>query len=91
MALGEQEGVGHAAADRQPLQLADQVVQEVDLGGDLGAAHDPHDRPLGRAQGPLEVFQLCLHRPACEGGQDPRDPFGRGVGPVGRREGVVHI
>lgn len=46
-ALGVQEGVGHAAADHERVDLSHEVFEQVDLGRDLGAADDSDDR-LGR-------------------------------------------
>ena len=44
VALGSEEGVGHAAADDQGVDLGDQVVDDADLVGDLGAAEDGDER-----------------------------------------------
>ena len=65
-ALRLQEGVGHAAADDQLVDLADQVAQQVELGRDLGAADHGADRPLGIAQRLVERLELGLHQPAGE-------------------------
>jgi hypothetical protein len=89
--LCEQEGVGHAAADGQAVQPGHQVLQQVDLGRDLGAADDTHHRPRRVAQRPVQVLQLRLHGQAGIGGQAPRHALGGGVGPVGGGEGVVDI
>ena len=88
-ALGEQEGVGHAAADGQAVQLADQVFQEVQLGRDLGPADDTDDRLLRIAEGGVQSVQLAAHGFAGVGGDVVCDPFGRGVGAVCGREGIV--
>ena len=37
-----EEGVGHAAADGQLVELGHQVLQQVELGGDLRSADDAH-------------------------------------------------
>jgi len=85
LALGEQEGVGHAAADDQDVDLVDQVPENLDLSGDLGAADD-------RGEGSFGV----LHE-LCRGTRSPRsiskprvrrqemsDPLGAGHGHDGR-------
>ena len=91
-ALREEEGVGHAAADRQPVELDDQVVQQVELGRDLRAADDAHHRPLrdrpARASSAASSRRICL---AGVGRQKVGDRIGRGVGAVRGREGVVDV
>lgn len=42
VALGVEEGVGHAAADEEAVGLAEQLVDDGELVGDLGAAEDDH-------------------------------------------------
>ena len=53
-ARGE-EGVGHAAADDQMIDLADQMAEHGELGRDLGAADHRRDRPLGIAERALRA------------------------------------
>ncbi len=91
MALGVEEGVGHAAADGQLVELGHQMAQQIELGRDLGAADDAHHRPLGMAERLVERLQLGAHRLARVGRQQPRHALGRGVGPVGGGEGVVDV
>ncbi len=91
VALREQEGVGHAAADRQAVELADEILQKVQLGRDLRAADDAEDRTLRIAERRLQRLQLLLHREAGIGRQEMREALGRGVGAVRRREGVVDV
>jgi hypothetical protein len=55
-----QEGVGHAAANHQRIDLADQIFKQIDLGGNLRAADD-RDDGLGRR---LERLVQCVVRPA---------------------------
>ena len=40
-----QERVGHGAADQERVDLVDQVLDHLDLVGDLGAAEDGDERP----------------------------------------------
>ncbi len=91
MALGIKEGVGHAAADRQGVELADQVLQQVELARYLRAADDAQCRALGIAERGVERVQLTLHRQAGIGRQQVRQAFGRGVSAVRRRKGVVDV
>ena len=46
LALREQEGVGHAAADDHDVDLGEQVLEHLDLVADLGAADDRRERVL---------------------------------------------
>jgi hypothetical protein len=65
-AAGGEEGVGHAAADDQRVDLLDEVHEQVDLGGDLGAADDG-DRPGGAALPSAfssASSSACMVRPA---------------------------
>jgi hypothetical protein len=72
VALGLEEGVRHAAADQQPVGLAEQLVDDGELVGDLGTA-EHHD------VGPLDVLgELLEHRDL--GG----DQLARGVREAGR-------
>ena len=50
-------------------QLADQIVQQVQLGRDLGPADDADDRLLRIAERGVERVQLAAHRLAGIGGQ----------------------
>ena len=68
MALGVEEGVGHAAADGQRVQLGDQVVEQVELGGDLGAADDADHGPP-RGPGRVQAPPARAAWPAGIGGQ----------------------
>src|SRR2546430_4520009 len=43
----EEEGVRHRAADQDLVHLGEQGLDHVDLSGDLGAAQDRDERPLG--------------------------------------------
>jgi len=90
-ALRMQEGVGHAAADDQHIDLADEIGQEVELGRDLGAAHDRSERALRRFQRLAERFELGLHAASRVGREQVPQAFGRGVRAVRRAERVVHV
>ena len=81
-ARGE-EGVGHAAADHQRVDLLHQVHQEVDLGRNLGAADDGDDRACRIAEALFQRLELGLHGAAGKGRQDDapglRSRHGRGA------------
>ena len=87
-ARGE-EGVGHAAADDEDVDLLHEVAEQVELGRDLGAADDRHDRAgagcRGRRTAPRARPAWCgRHRPAAHG-RGPRSRHGRGGRPRRRR------
>jgi len=61
-ALGFEKRVGHGAADQDVVGLADEVLDDRDLVGNLGPAQDGHVGLEGRVNGPTEVFDLFLSR-----------------------------
>ena len=63
MALGLEEGEDHAAADQQLVGLAEQVVDDPELVGDLGAAEHDDVGPLRALGEPLHHLELG-RRPA---------------------------
>ena len=89
VALGGQEGEGHAAADDQGVHLLQQVVDHVQLVGDLGTAQDGHEGTLRIGQSLAHDGNFLLHQVAADGGQVIRHTGGGGVGTVGRTERVV--
>ncbi len=88
-ALRGQKRIRHGAADDENVDLGDQVPEQVELGRDLGAADHRGHRPLRRFQRLGERDELRLHGAAGIGGQHVAEPFGRGMGAMGDREGVV--
>ena len=58
VALGLEEGEHHAAADEQPVDRADQVVDDAELVGDLRAAEHDDVGPVGLAGEPAEDLGL---------------------------------
>ena len=60
-AAGIQERVGHAATDDQMVYLGDQIVEHVQLGGNLGAADHRSDRLYRLAQRGLFLGSSFLH------------------------------
>src|SRR5699024_4722744 len=67
VALGSQEGVGHAAADDQGVHLLQQVADHVQLVGNLGAAQDGGEGTNGIVHGVAQVADLLLHQVANSG------------------------
>ena len=70
LALGEQERVGHAAAEDEHVDLGQQVVDDLDLVRDLGAAEDRRERPLRVLEQLREHLDLALHQQPGVGGQE---------------------
>ena len=91
LALGEEEGVGHPAADDEDVDLAREVVEDLDLVGDLGAADDRGEGALRLFHERRQELDLPLHEEADVGGQDRRHAVGRRVGAVRGAEGVVDV
>ena len=90
-ALGDQERVGHAAPHDEQVDRAHEVFQYPDLARHLGAADDGCKRPLRLLEQVRKCLDLGLHEQARVGRQEGRDAHGRGMGAVGRPEGVVHV
>ena len=91
LALGGEEGVGHAAADDQEIDLLGQIAEQLQLGRHLGAADHRRDRAGGLFKRVGQGLDLGLHGAAGIGRQLAREAFGRGVGAMGGGEGVVDI
>ena len=93
VALGAEERERHPAADQEPVDPAQERLDQRELVGDLRRRRG--SRRAGRA-GASKIRarrgELLPHEePRHRGPEVPRDAFGRGVGPVGRRERVVHV
>ena len=69
----------------------DEIGQDLDLGRDLGAADNGHDRPFRIFERLAERGDLGHHQKAGIGRQQIGDGFDRGMRPVGRGEGIVDI
>ena len=92
IALRLDEGVGHAAADDQGVHLLQQVGDDVQLVGDLGAAQDGGEGTDRIVDGVAQVADLLLHQVAHGGVLDVvGDAGGGAVGAVAAAEGVVHV
>ncbi len=91
LALRREERIGHAAADDQRLDLVQKVAEQIELGGNLGAADDGRDRMLRRLERLLQRIELGLHGAAGIGGQIGcrHDCRIRGVLAMRDRKGVI--
>ena len=79
VALRRQEGEHHPAADQQLVGLAEQVVDDAELVGDLGAA-EHHDVRPGRVLGePAQHLDLGQHQAAGRVRQALRDVVHAGL------------
>ena len=67
LALGLEEGVGHAAADDEGVNFIQQIADDADLVADLGAAENGDERPLRMAQHLAQVLEFFLHEQAGRG------------------------
>ena len=91
IALGSQEGIGHAAADDQLVALGQQILNDRDLVADLGAAQDGNVGMLRIGGGATQVLQLLFHQETGDGRQEARHALGGGVSAVRRAEGIVDV
>ena len=90
-AQGLLEGVGHAAADDQGVDLVQQVVDDADLVGDLGAAQDRDKGTGGILQRLAHDVELLADQEAGDRGQVVGNALGGGVRAVRGAKGVVDI
>ena len=88
-ALREQESIGHGAADDQRIHFIEQVAQQVELGGNLGAADDRCQRPFRLLERPGECLKLGLHGAPCISRQFVAKALGGSVSAVCGRKGVI--
>ena len=86
-----EEGVRHAAADDQGIDLLHQVGDDADLIGDLGAAEDRDEGSLRVFQRAADVFEFLLDQETADSGQIIGNAGGGGVGAMRRAERVVDI
>ena len=92
LARGEQTGVGDAAADDELVDLLGERLEDGELGRDLGAANDGHERTLGMFEGAREGLDFGGHeKPGAGHGSETGDAHRARFRPVRSAEGVVHI
>ncbi len=65
--LGLEEGVSHAAADEEGIDLLHQVADDFDFVADLGAAEDGNERAGGIGHGLAHVLEFFFHEQAGSG------------------------
>ena len=86
------ERARHRAADQQAIDLREQLLDHVDLAGDLGAAEYRDERARRLLERAAEPLELALHQQAGDGGVQERGDAGRGrVRAVRGAERVVHV
>ena len=92
--LRGQERIGHAAADQDGVDPPQEIAQDADLGGDLGAADHQHERRGGPGQQAVELLHFALQqqpRPLRVRRQARRHADRGGVRAVGGAERVVDV
>lgn len=84
------EGKSHTAGNDQAVDLGEEVIDQLDLVGDLGAAKDGEEGTLGVLQGLGEVLEFLLDE---ESGRllGQLDADHGAVGAVGGAEGIVDV
>ncbi len=67
-ALRLEERVGHGAADEQRIDLAEQVLDDLELVRDLGAAEDRDERTLRDREAPVPRYSTsaAMRKPAAD-------------------------
>ena len=70
MALRREEGEHHAAADEEPVDARQEVLDDAELVADLGSAEDDRVRALGVLGEAVEDLDLLLDEEAGRGRQD---------------------
>lgn len=92
-ALRSREGIGHAAAQHQHVDLFEQVLDDGDLGRNLRTAQNGAERTLRIEHDAVDGLQLVLHHVAehLVVGEIVGDQGRRGVCAVRRAERVVDV
>ena len=91
MSTGREEWKAHRAADAQHVGEFEEPLDDAELVGDLGAAEDRHQRPVGTVDDRLECAHLALHQPSRGAREPVGDPLRARVGAVRGAERVVHV
>src|SRR4030067_1110052 len=82
-------GVCPPPADEDLVHFPEDVVDRLDLPGDLGPPEDRRQRPGGGDEGLLEISDLVLHEKPCALlADEPGDGAVRRVGPAGGPRGI---
>ena len=88
-AEAKQESIGHGAADDQHVDFFEQMAEQIELGGNLGAANDGRERVRRLVEHFLEGLQFGLQRASGIGRQNVPQTLGRGMRAMRGRERVV--
>ena len=91
VALGQGEGERHGPAHHEGVDLVEEGLDDAQLVAHLGPAQDGHKRPVGVVEQAAEDLDLLGQEASGGAGQALRRADDRGVRPVGRAEGVVHV
>ena len=87
-----EEGVGHAAADDEHVDFAEQVLDDADFVADFGAAEDGDEGALGILKGAAEILKFFLHEQPGGGFLNKfGDADGGGMGAVRGAERVIDV
>ena len=87
-ALSQEEGVGHAATDDQGVSGVDEVIENADLGGNLGTADDGDEGALGLGEDAGQRVDLLLEQEAGDGRQVSGGAHDGTLGAVSGAEGI---
>ena len=87
-ALSQEEGVGHAATDDQGISGVDEVIENADLGGNLGTADDGDEGALGLGEDAGQRVDLLLEQEAGDGRQVSGGAHDGTLGAVCGAEGI---
>ena len=68
-ALSQEEGVSHTATDDQGVSGVDEMIEDADLGGNLGTADDGDEGALGIGEDTGQRVDLLLEQEAGDGRQ----------------------
>ena len=92
LALRLEEGIGHAAADDEGVDFAQQILDDADFVAHFCAAENGYEGTLRIFESTAQILEFLFHEQAGGGFLDElRDADRRGMGAVGSSEGVVNI
>ena len=91
LALRGEEREAHRPADQHAVAALEQAPDQRQLVAHLAAAEHRDEGAFGLGHQALEHLDLAREQEPGAGRQQAGDALGRGVGAVGRAEGVVHV
>src|SRR5690606_5403140 len=77
--------------DDEHVDLLNQLLEYLQLSGDFGTTDDGSKRPLRMFQQTTQHRKLSLHQKPSYGRKVARHAHRRGMGPVRRAKGIVHV